>query len=61
MSYKDINALIADLNRVYAAVDEETALYDLDEFANKWDTKYPKISQSWQAHWAELLTYFQYP
>ena len=61
VSYKDIKALMADLKRVYAAVDEETALYELDEFAKKWDTKYPKISQSWQAHWAELSTYFKYP
>ena len=26
VSYKDIKALMADLNKVYAAVDEETAL-----------------------------------
>ena len=61
VSYKDIKSLMADLKRVYAAVDEETALYELDEFAKKWDTKYPKISQSWRAHWAELSTYFKYP
>lgn len=61
VSYKDIKALMTDLKRVYAAVNEETALYELDEFAKKWDTKYPKISRSWQAHWSELSTYFKYP
>ena len=61
VSYKDLKALMADLKRVYAAVDEETALYELEQFAKKWDTKYPKISQSWQAHWRELSTYFKYP
>ena len=29
VSYKDIKALMADLKKVYAAVDEETALYEL--------------------------------
>lgn len=61
VSYKDIKALMADLKRVYGAVDEETALYELENFAAKWDSKYPKISVSWRTHWAELSTYFKYP
>lgn len=61
VSYKDIKALMADLKKVYAAVDEETALYELEQFATKWDSKYPKISASWKAHWSELSTYFKYP
>lgn len=61
VSYKYIKALMADLKKVYAAVDEETALYELDNFATKWDSKYPKISISWRNHWAELSTYFKYP
>ena len=61
VSYKDIKALMADLKKVYAAVDEETALYELDNFAEKWDSKYPKISISWRNHWVELSTYFKYP
>ena len=61
VSYKDIKALMADLKKVYAAVDEETALYELEQFAAKWDSKYPEISASWKAHWSELSTYFKYP
>lgn len=61
VSYKDIKALMADLKKVYSAIDEETALYELDNFAEKWDSKYPKISISWRNHWAELSTYFKYP
>ena len=61
VSYKDIKALMADLKKVYGAVNEDTALYELEQFSAKWDSKYPKISQSWQAHWAELSTYFKYP
>ena len=61
VSYKDIKALMADLKKVYGAADEETALYELEQFAAKWDSKYPKISASWKAHWSELSTYFKYP
>ena len=61
VSYKDIKALMADLKKVYGAVDEETALYELEQFGEKWDSKYPKISQSWRSHWPELSTYIKYP
>ena len=61
VSYKDIKALMADLKKVYAAVDEPTALYELDAFEEKWGSKYPKIAQSWRQNWALLSTYFKYP
>lgn len=49
------------MKKVYGAVDEETALYELEQFGKKWDSKYQKISQSWRSHWSELSTYFKYP
>lgn len=61
VSYKDIKELMSDLKRVYAAVDEATALSELDNFENKWNSKYPKIAISWRANWANLSTYFKYP
>ena len=61
VSYKDIKALMADLKKVYTAVDEEAALNALDEFAAVWDSKYPRISKSWYDNWANLSTYFKYP
>ena len=61
VSYKDLKALMADLTAVYAAVDEESALTALDIFAENWDKKYPKISQSWRDNWANLSTYFKFP
>lgn len=42
VSYKDIKALMVDLKKVYAAVDEQTALFELDTFEEKWGKKYPK-------------------
>ena len=61
VSYKDIKALMADLKKVYTAVDEEAALNALDAFAAAWDAKYPKISKSWYDNWANLSTYFKFP
>ncbi len=61
VSYKDLKPLMADLKTVYAAADEQTALNALDAFSEKWDKKYPKISQSWQDNWPNLSTYFKYP
>ena len=61
ISYKDLKALMADLKAVYTAVDEPDALGALDAFAEHWDKKYPKISQSWRENWANLSTYFKFP
>ncbi len=61
VSYKDLKTLMADLKAVYAAIDEQTALDALNTFAERWDKKYPKISQSWRENWPNLSTYFKYP
>lgn len=61
VSYKESKPLMADLKRVYTAPTEEAALGALEDFGEKWDTKYPKISKSWRENWANLSTYFKYP
>ena len=61
VSYKDIKALMADLKKVYAAIDEQTALAELENFDEKWGNKYSKIAISWRDNWANLSTYFKYP
>ena len=61
VSYKDIKALMEDLKKVYAAIDEQTALSELENFDEKWGNKYPKIAISWRDKWANLSTYFKYP
>ena len=61
VSYKDLKALMADLKKVYTAVDEESAMSALDDFAAVWGSKYPKISKSWYDNWANLSTYFKFP
>jgi transposase-like protein len=51
----------ADLKQIYQSVTEEEALKALDEFAQRWDEKYPQISKSWRSEWHNLNTLFNYP
>lgn len=59
--WKDYKAIAADLKAIYQAPTEEKALQSLDQFAQRWDGKYPQISKSWRAHWQNLNTLFNYP
>ncbi|WP_373085933.1 IS256 family transposase [Sneathiella sp.] len=59
--WKDYKAVTADLKRIYRAINEEEALRALDQFADRWDDKYPQISRSWRNHWDNLSTLFIYP
>jgi putative transposase len=59
--WKDYKAITADLKAIYQATTEEKALLSLDQFAERWDEKYPQISKSWRTHWQNLNTLFNYP
>jgi putative transposase len=61
VSYKDRRAVVADLKAVYQAASAEAALAALDDFAHKWDGKYPLISKSWRTNWDRLSPFFAYP
>jgi putative transposase len=59
--YKDRKSVCADLKKIYGAVNLEDAEYAKEEFREKWDKKYPSILRSWNANWAELTTFFEFP
>ncbi len=59
--WKDYKAVAADLKLIYKSVTEDEALLALDQFAERWDDKYPQISRSWRSHWDNLNTLFKYP
>ena len=61
VSWKDIKPVMADLKLVYGAPTLDDAEYRLEEFREKWGSKYPQILKSWETNWAELSTYFKYP
>lgn len=60
-SWKDYKPVTADLKRIYQSVSEEEALLALEQFAERWDEKYPQISKSWRNCWHNLNTLFRYP
>jgi transposase-like protein len=59
--WKEYKVVAADLKRIYQSVTEDEALLVLEQFAERWDEKYPMISRSWRSHWHHLNTIFQYP
>jgi putative transposase len=61
VTWKDRKAVAADLKKIYQSLSVEEAEQELLAFAECWDTKYPTISRSWQRHWPNLITIFDYP
>lgn len=59
--WKDYKAVTADLKRIYQSVTEEEGLMALDQFEQRWDSKYPSISRSWRSNWQNVSTIFNYP
>ena len=60
-SWKDRKAIAGDLRKIYTQPTAEQAKSMLDDFAEKWDSKYMAISRSWSNHWPDLVTFFAYP
>ncbi len=61
VSWKDHKAFVADLKRVYQAVTRDEAETNLDQLDQRWGTRYPMAVRSWQTHWTEVSTFFDYP
>lgn len=61
VSYKDLKAVVRDLKPIYQAASEDEALASLLEFGERWDSRYPMISESWSRHWPEIIPFLQYP
>jgi transposase-like protein len=59
--WKDYKAVTAGLKGIYQSPTEEIARTELENFAKTWDEKYPQISRSWNNHWPNLITFFDYP
>lgn len=61
VSWKDQKAVAADLKLIYRASTLTEAEDALTEFGEKWDEKYPHISQSWLRNWERITPFFHYP
>lgn len=61
VSWKDRKILASDLKKIYSAKTAQEAEMRLDEFTQKWNHKYPSISQLWVNHWENIIPFFDYP
>ena len=61
VSWKDRKIVAADLRKIYTAATVDDAELALAEFGEKWDEKFPTISQSWLKHWENIIPFFDYP
>lgn len=61
VSWKDRKELCADLKTIYGSNTLEAAELALQTFGQKWDGKYPTVSQLWHRHWENITPFFAYP
>jgi putative transposase len=61
VSWKDRKAFVQDLKAIYQAPNRETAESKLLDLGERWSDKYAIAVRSWENHWDELATFFNYP
>lgn len=61
MSDKDTKPMVADLKKIYKAINEDHAKQMLIEAEGKWGDRYKAIFRSWHANWDRLTNFFKYP
>src|SRR5512135_3424345 len=61
VSYKDRRAVVTDLKGIYRATTVAEAERALEALADRWDGKYPALSQLWLRHWEHLIPIFDSP
>lgn len=60
VAHKDKKEICKDLRKIYTADDEMAGISFREDFAEKWDKKYPEISKKWEKNWQELTVFFQF-
>ncbi len=61
VTWKDRKEVAAGLKTVYQASTVKEAQANLKTFGQKWDKRYPTISQAWSKNWDHLTPFFAYP
>ena len=61
VSWRERKTVAADLKPIYRAATSEDAGRQLEAFAEKWDGRYPSISQIWRRNWDQVTPFFAYP
>jgi putative transposase len=58
--WKDKKLVAADLRQIYSAANDTAAELALLDFKEKWDHKYPSISDSWTRNWQGIIPFLAY-
>ena len=61
VSWKQRKEVAGDLKLIYSSATREEAELRLEEFAQKWDCKYPTISPAWRRNWERIVPFLAYP
>lgn len=61
VSWKQRREVAADLRQIYTAATADGAAQGLEDFAAKWDTTHPSISQVWRRNWQRVIPFFAFP
>ena len=61
MPWKDRKALAQDLKSIYTSPDQDSSRAALDEFKERWDEKYPMVSDVWTRNWEGWTPFLAYP
>jgi transposase-like protein len=59
--WKDKKVFSADMKLIYNAPTKQAAKASLEDFAVKWNDKYPYAVKSWTENWEELTVFFDFP
>lgn len=59
--WKDRKQFTADMKLVYTAPTKQGAALALEDFAQKWESKYGYAIKSWRENWDELTVFFDFP
>lgn len=57
----DSREVAKDLKTIYQSATVLEAEGALEQFAAKWDAKYPTIAKQWRAKWSDIVTLFEFP
>ncbi|MCB6118794.1 IS256 family transposase, partial [Flavobacterium psychrophilum] len=59
--WKDKKQFTTDMKLVYTAPTKQAAALALEDFAQKWESKYGYAIKSWRENWDELTVFFDFP
>jgi len=59
--WKDKKEFSADMKEIYNAPTKNAAEAALNDFAQKWESKYSYAVKSWRNNWEELTVFYDFP